>query len=228
MKNNISYENLLQLAAKEVFESKMSEMPSDKELNKLYGARSTKHKKKMQKLIRVENRKNMIYSFIHRFSKVYLIFTLSFIMLSTTLLSAKAVSESVVITLIDWKDKFTNIFVESEYIESELPHIVPTYIPEGFTLVSDFNLSNDSRIFDFENSSSGYISIYLTTYSQNFTANVDNEHSEYYMLNIDSVPGTWIQQEDKNILIISAKGIFYNITGTIPLDEIVEIYKNLK
>lgn len=228
MKNNISYENLLQLAAREAFQRKMSEIPSDRELKKLYGKQSAQHKKRMQKLLARENRKNTVYDMARRFSKIYLVFTLTFVLFSAALLSAEAVRESIATTLFDWQTGFTNIFVHGELSRQELPDIDAAYIPPGFSLVSDIAVSEDSRIIEFENSSAGHITIHLTTFSRNFSANADNEYSDYYKLTIDNVPGTWIQQGNINMLIISADGIFCNISGTVPVDEIIRIYKNLK
>lgn len=228
MKNSISYENLIQLAAKESFQRKISEMPSDDELKRLYGNKSARHKKKMQKMLNKDKRQIAISNLSRRFSKIYFIFTSSLIVVFSTLLSARAVRESISVTILDWKHNFTGIFIENENIRSGLPDMEITYIPEGFSLVSDEQISLDTRIINYENNSSDYIIIYISTYSQNFTNNVDNEYSEYYMLRIDDIPATWVQQDNQNTLVISQNSIFYNISGTVSLDEIVRIYKNIK
>lgn len=227
MKNNTSFDNLLQLAAKESFKNKVSSFPPDEELVKMYGKQSERHKKKMTKILKSEKRKENISYLVRRFSKTYMISSLCFVFFFSTLLSAEAVRESISITLIDWKDKFVNIFIESEYSRDKLPDITISYVPEGFTLISTIEPSAESKILNYENNQSDYLIIHLSTFSQNFTDNIDNEFSNYYSLKIYGDSGTWIQQGDKNILIIAKNGIFYNITGTILIEEIVEIYKNI-
>lgn len=227
MKNNTSFDNLLQLAAKESFKNKVSSFPPDEELVKMYGKQSERHKKKMTKILKSEKRKENISYLVRRFSKTYMISSLCFVFFFSTLLSAEAVRESISITLIDWKDKFVNIFIESEYSRDKLPDITISYVPEGFTLISTIEPSAESKILNYENNQSDYLIIHLSTFSQNFTDNIDNEFSNYYSLKICGDSGTWIQQGDKNILIIAKNGIFYNITGTILVEEIVEIYKNI-
>ena len=227
MKNNTSFDNLLQLAAKESFKNKVSSFPPDEELVKMYGKQSERHKKKMTKILKSEKRKENISYLVRRFSKTYMIASLCFVFFFSTLLSAEAVRESISITLIDWKDKFVNIFIESEYSRDKLPDITISYVPEGFTLISTIEPSAESKILNYENNQSDYLIIHLSTFSQNFTDNIDNEFSNYYSLKICGDSGTWIQQGDKNILVIAKNGIFYNITGTILIEEIVEIYKNI-
>ena len=228
MSEKVRFENMLHMAVREVYMDRISAIPSDEEIDKIYTA-SQAHTKKMEAMIRKESRSEKIIKFSRAASRVAVIVLIAFSLTFSTLLTAEAVRESVVTTVLEWKDKFTRIFMESDMQAEVLPEIRFNYIPESFSLVDEYTVISSTLIsYTYSNHDNVYFWITTSSKSNYTNDHIDNEYSNYYILNIDNNSGIWVNTGDENRLIISRNNLYFNISGKLPIEEIVQIYKNIE
>lgn len=227
MNHDVDFENLVRLSIREVNRKRLEAIPSDEEINSLY-PESKVLKDNMIFMYRKNNRK---YNFIEFSRRASTLIASILIMISLScfpLLTAKAVRESVVTTVLDWKDKFTRIFMESDIQIDVLPEIILNYIPYGYEIVNEDSINSSSVLSaTYKNNKNNYIRILINLKSNHSIYSVDNEFSNYYTLIIGDSTGTWVYTNDENKLIITKNNLFINISGQISIEEIVQIYKNI-
>lgn len=154
---------------------------------------------------------------------MFIAFTVAF----APLISAKAVRESIVQTVIEWKDEFASIFFKSENEPAVINEVNIGYMVEGFEFVESFSPDNYTYKTTFVNGEK-FINIniyseYLSTIEHN-----DNEFSNYYTISIDDKNGIWLYREDYSVLLISNNKFIYSIYGNIDIGKLIEIYKNIE
>lgn len=224
MSEQVSFDSLLRMAVRETYLQQTNSIPADDKLDEIIHP-SDKFEKKMQAMVRRESRNEKLIYFRNITAKVAVVVLLCISLTFGSLLTANAVRESVATTILEWHDKFTRIFIETDTQPDKLPEIRFNYIPEGFELVKEESVNNNLyKVYTYRNISNNYVRIYI-----NFgDDNIDNENTTFYLLSIDNVRAMWINKQDNNQLIISVGYINFNINGNIKLEEIVNIYKNIE
>ncbi|MBR2028865.1 MAG: DUF4367 domain-containing protein [Oscillospiraceae bacterium] len=226
MNNNVSFDAMLQMAAREAVYRQLDSFPSKRELEKMFEPTKT-HEDKINKIIKKETRADKFAEFNRQFSKVAVILLITFTVTFTPLISAKAVRESIVQTVIEWKDEFASIFFKSENVPAVINDVKIGYMVEGF--------ESDGPTYKTKYT-------YRKTYTNNFetininvcpvdamsTFHTDNKHSDYYSISIDNHYGILVYRENYSILTISDDMFIYSIDGNISINELIEIYKNIE
>lgn len=226
MNNNVSFDAMLQMAAREAVYRQLDSFPSKRELEKMFEPTQT-HEDKINKIIKKETRADKFAEFNRQFSKVAVILLITFTVTFTPLISAKAVRESIVQTVIEWKDEFASIFFKSENVPAVINDVKIGYMVEGFESSGDVVKDEYMYKETFINNSK---IINLTIYSENAitVAHIDNEYTDYYYISINNNDGIWIYRENFSRLIISDNNFVYSIDGNVDVGEIINIYKNIE
>lgn len=226
MNNNVSFDAMLQMAARESMYRQLNSFPSKRELEKMYTP-SDIHENKMNRLIRKENRSDKFIAFHRQFSKVAVILLVAFTVTFTPLITAEAVRESIVQTVIEWKEEFASIFFKSERTPAVINEVKIGYMPEGFeaegTLIKNEYVYSER--FAINNK---YIIIRIYSKYSTTALNIDNEYSNYYSITIGNNNGIWICDDNYSSLIISDRNYIYGIEGSANIGEIINIYKNIE
>lgn len=226
MNNNVSFDALLQMVARESVYRQLDSFPSKRELENMFDPSKT-HEDKINKIIRKENRSDKFAAFNRQFSKVAVILLIAFTVTFTPLISAKAVRESIVQTVIEWKDEFTSIFFKSENTPAVINGVNIGYMVEGFE--SDGPIFKDEYMYKKSYAqNSKFININIFSENKAITVNADNEFSNYYVISIDNNDGIWIYHDTFSKLIISNNEFIYIIEGSISIEEIINIYQNIE
>ena len=226
MNNNVSFDAMLQMAARESMYRQLNSFPSKKELKKMYTP-SDVHENKMNRLIRKENRSDKFIAFHRQFSKVAVILLVAFTVTFTPLITAEAVRESIVQTVIEWKEEFASIFFKSERTPAVINEVKIGYMPEGFESAEE---SIHSKYLYTETFSNNMNFIILNIYSGDeiSISNFDNKYTEYYAITIDNNEGVWLYHNNISSLIISKNNFIYHIDGNIDIGELINIYKSIE
>lgn len=228
MNSNVKLESLVRLAVREDCMSYLDSIPSEKELEKILNP-SPKFIDAINKILAKATRSETVAQFKRIASKVAVIVLICFSLSFSTLLTAKAVRESIVTTVLEWHDKFTKIFVTSDAPPQDLPEIRLNYIPEGFELVEEESCSfPDVKIFVYKNSYQQFVRVVIELSTTLPTDYANNENSSYIMLTLNNKNCIWINHSNENKLIIPFHSYILNITSSSNLEEIIEIYKNIE
>ncbi len=225
MNNNVSFDAMLQMAARESIYRQLNSFPSKKELEKMYSP-SAAHENKMNKLIRKENRSDKFITFHKQLSKVAVILLITLTVTFTPLITAEAVRESIVQTVIEWKEEFASIFFKSENTPAVINEVKIGYMPEGFESVEPASQNEYSYTETFV-SNHKHIVIGINSKYSETTANLDNEYTYYYSVLINNDKGILIYEEDYSTLIMSDSKFIYSIYGNTDISELMDIYKNI-
>ena len=228
MNSNVKLESLVRLAVREDYMSYLDSIPGEKELEKILNP-SPKFIDAINKILSKATRSETVAQFKKIASKVAVIVLICFSLSFSTLLTAKAVRESIVTTVLEWHDKFTKIFVTSDAPPQALPEIRLNYIPEGFELVEEECYSfPDIFVFMYENPPQQFLRIVIELSRTYTIEQIDNENSSYHILSLDNKNCIWINHNNENKLIIPFNLFTLNITSSLNLEEIIEIYKNIE
>lgn len=226
MNNNVSFDSMIQMAAKESVYRQMDSFPSKKELENMFSPSQT-HENKMNKLIKKENRFDKLVEFNRHFSKVASVMFIIFTVTLTPLISAKAVRESIVETVIEWKEDFASIFFKSENTPAVINEAKINYMVDGF--VSDGpDYQDDITYRDTFINGAKFINININSEPATTIAHIDNEFSDYYIITIDDIEGIWIYRNNVSTLIVPKDKYLYDIEGDIDISELINIYKNIE
>ena len=136
MSEQVSFDSLLRMAVRETYLQQTNSIPADDKLDEIIHP-SDKFEKKMQAMVRRESRNEKLIYFRNITAKVAVVVLLCISLTFGSLLTAKAVRESVATTILEWHDKFTRIFIETDTQPDKLPEIRFNSIPEGFELVEE-------------------------------------------------------------------------------------------
>ena len=225
MNNNVSFDAMLKMAAAEAMYRQLDSFPSKKELENMFSP-SKALEDKMNKLIRKESRSDKLARFNRQFSKVAVIMLMVFTVTFTPLISAKAVRESIVETIIEWRDEFASIFFKSEAEPAVINDVKIGYMVEGFEENTNIYQNKYAYRKTFE---LGPQHINIAIYSKhNISSHIDNEYSDYYSIVIAGNDGIWIYRENNSKLIISNNMFIYCIDGNTDIGNLIEIYKNIE
>ena len=226
MNNKVSFDAMLHMAARESVYRQLNAIPPKKELEKLYTV-SDAHQKKINRIIKNENIADKLIKFNRQFSKVAVILLVAVTVTFTPLISAQAVRESIVQTIIEWKEEFASIFFKSENTPAVINDVKIGYMVEGFeeqdeAIKSDYEYRNHFVLEDM------YINVNIFMEDKNFATHTDNEYSNYYIISIEGNDGIWVCREGFSALVIYDNGLIYSIDGNIDIGELINIYKNIE
>lgn len=224
MNKEVTFDSLLRMAIRETYIEEITAIPEENKLEEILHP-SDEYKRKTTAILHKQSNNEKLHKLGKIVSKVAVVILICISLSFSTLLTAQAVRESVVTTILEWHDKFTKIFIKSDVTLQELPEIRFNYIPEGFELVEEKTIIKSSfKIFNYESINNHYISIYF-----NFdNLNIDNEHSDYYLISVDDVTGKWINSTSENQLIIPKNNIAFSIKSSLSLAELIKIYENIQ
>lgn len=224
MNNQVSFDSLLRMAVRETYMDQVNSIPPEDELEKILHT-DDNFKNKIRAIVRRENRNEKLIHFSRAATKVAVVVLMCISLTFASLMTADAVRESVATTILEWHDKFTRIFIKTDTVPEKLPEIRFNYIPEGFELVEDECMKDNSfQIYTYRNSLNNFIKIHINF---DFDDN-DNEQSSYFKLIIDNIEGIWINNVYNNKLIISLNDIKFSISGDIGIEQLVQVYKNIE
>lgn len=224
MNNQVSFDSLLRMAVRETYMDQVNSIPPEDELEKILHT-DDNFKNKIKAIVHRENRNEKLIHFSRAATKVAVVVLVCISLTFASLMTADAVRESVATTILEWHDKFTRIFIETDAQSDKLPEIRFNYIPEGFELVEEETVnSNTFKTISYYSEDKQFLIINV-----NFDNDkVDNEHSTYYSILIGGSRGIWINSELDNNLIINNENIMYSMKSTLSLDELVKIYENIE
>lgn len=224
MSEQVSFDSLLRMAVRETYLQQTNSIPAEDKLDEIIHP-SDKFEKKMQAMVRRESRNEKLIYFRKITAKVAVVVLLCISLTFGSLLTAKAVRESVATTILEWHDKFTRIFIETDTQPNKLPEIRFNYIPEGFELVEEESVNTDTfKVFNYVKSDGMFLKIYINRTIDK----VDNEHNNYYAIIVGESSAIWINTESENNLLINNKNINYSIKSSLSLEEIIEVYENIE
>lgn len=228
MNNQVSFDSLLRMAVRETYMDQVNAIPPEDELEKILHP-DDNFKNKIRAIVHRENRNEKLIHFSRAAAKVAVVVMVCISLTFASLMTAEAVRESVATTILEWHDKFTRIFIETDAAPEKLPEIRFNYIPEGFELVEEESVVSDSFLnYKFLNGNSSYFHVNINTNKKHTKINVDNEHSYFYQIRINDANGIWISGIYENRLIISDKMLSFTINGDIPIEQIIGIYENIE
>ena len=176
-----------------------------------------------------EDRNEKLIHFRKTVSKVAVIVMVCISLTSASLLSAEAVRESVAITILEWHDKFTKIFIETDTHLEKLPEIKFNYIPEGFELVENESFETATFIsLMFRDKNLSFLRINVNLSQNKILDYADNERSNYFYIKIQNNYCLYLYSKTERQFIFSLNNIQFNIAGEHSIEELVRIYKNIE
>jgi len=227
MNNQVSFDSLLRMAIRETYMEQINSIPSEEKLEQILHP-SHAFKQKISAIVRRETRNEKLIQMRRITGRVAVVIMLCISLTFGSLLTAKAVRESVATTILEWHDKFTRIFIETDVPPTQLPEIRFNYIPEGFELVEEESfIIPDTMLLTYRNDKINFLQIIISSSNDTNIDKSDNEFSSFYSIKIDERYGTWISKDNENQLIIFNL-YTYNIVGELKIEEIIKIYKNIE
>ena len=227
MNNQVSFDSLLRMAVRETYMEQINSIPAEDKLEETLKP-SVAFKKKISAIVRKETRNEKLIHFRKVAYRVAVVLMMCISLTFGSLLTAKAVRESIATTILEWHDKFTRIFIETDTPPTELPEIRFNYIPEGFELVDEESyIRMDYQLFTYKHNGS-FINIYITNEQPNNSDFIDNETSTIYPIKIEESYCLWRSNIYENQLIGSTHGKFCSIVSSLTIEEIINIYKNIE
>lgn len=133
-KIRISPDALIAMIVTEAQDRELAQMPSLKEMNEDFQP-SEKFQRKMEALVHDTKRKAERKKRLLGIKRFFITLTAAISIFSCTMLPVKAVREAVITTLIEWHDKFVSVIYVNDESSVTTFHIIPSYIPKGFSQV---------------------------------------------------------------------------------------------
>lgn len=214
------------IMAFELYNQKLCEsLPTDEELKDI--TFSETFEKNMQKLISMQ--KKSYYYVINTVGKRVAIIVLAIIIsLTATTFSVKALREAVIQFFIETFTTHSDVSVEGDEIpfEMDFKKVQPRYLPEGFTLSRD--LSNEILCF-IEYANTENVIINYSQYRNDGTAfSVDTEGVDFETIYINGLEGIMYENKGVNKIVFADEEYFYDIKGSISMDELVKMAESIK
>lgn len=151
-------------------------------------------------------------------------------MFSCVMMPVRAVREAVVTTLIEWHDEFMSVVFSADPSNGRTlsEDVQLKYIPDGFVMNKPVDQNGTSYLAEYGNGSDSFTVLILDLSNQPFIA-MDNEYSTYYSIQFDSHDAIWGCRDDgASLLTWHDKDFACNITGTLPLNELIKIAENIE
>jgi hypothetical protein len=216
---------LLKAAVREAFKKEIDALPDNEKLAAYKP--SPVLDKRIGSLIKSSYRKIQARRFVKGLGKAAACLCVLLAVSSVILLSVEATRNAIFNAVLDWQDEYTEIKYEGASENNSIYR--PTYLPEGFhekSVEGDINFTtvfyeNDagvSIIFDQQKAGSG-------------TTLVDNEHSDYYEVQISGNIGHLFKsktENDSSILIWEDHGIVFELLSVFNSDELIRMAESVK
>ncbi len=225
MNNKISLDSMIHLAVNELDERQYEAYIAAKTANTLKQPGENLDNR-IQRIIHKRDRKDKYIYFGKVMSKVAVCFMILFTCTSFTFLTAEAVRESVAMVAMEWYEKFTRTTISADNPPAELPEIELGYIPEGF-VTEEHSYSIDEYYHKFIYNKDGLLEITIVIADSNIGFNFDNERLEYYIVKMGNENILWFNNDNYNHILISEKGLTFDLKGDFPLNELVEVHRNI-
>ena len=110
MNNQVSFDSMLRMAIRETYMEQINSIPSEDKLEEILNP-SPSFKKKINAIVLKETRNEKLMYMRRAAFRVAVVLMMCVSLTFGSLLTAKAVRESVATTILEWHDKFTKIFI---------------------------------------------------------------------------------------------------------------------
>lgn len=226
MENKVSLEAMIHFAVTELEEREYRQYLELKENNRLETPAES-YERKMQKALKEGKNSDRLVRFRKAAARAASVFFIAFSLMSMSFLNVRAVREAVAQVIMEWYDGFTKTTIVAQATVDKIPDVEFGYIPEGFELVRVDDEYTWLHRYEFETPDSKHFEITFMISDSNSNINSDNDRLDYYTVTIDDIPDIWVGNTDFNKIVISKNGITFDISGTMGLKELIEIYNNI-
>lgn len=200
-KIRISPDALIAMIVTEAQDRELAQMPSLEEMNEDFQP-SEKFQRKMEALVHDTKRKAERKKRLLDIKRFFITLTAAISIFSCTMLPVKAVREAVITTLIEWHDKFVSIIYVNDESSVTTFHIIPSYIPKGFSQVEVPDESSGFYYGQFSDSHNNWFDILVLPIENTQETFLDNEFSTYYSINFNGIQAIWgIMNDGSNTLL---------------------------
>lgn len=222
-KIRISPDALIAMIVTEAQDRELAQMPSLEEMNEDFQP-SEKFQRKMEALVHDTKRKAERKKRLLDIKRFFITLTAAISIFSCTMLPVKAVREAVITTLIEWHDKFVSIIYVNDESSVTTFHIIPSYIPKGFSQVEVPDESSGFYYGQFSDSHNNWFDILVLPIENTQETFLDNEFSTYYSINFNGIQAIWgIMNDGSNTLLWERGTLSFQVCGNLDLTELIKI-----
>ena len=222
-KIRISPDALIAMIVTEAQDRELAQMPSLEEMNEDFQP-SEKFQRKMEALVHDTKRKAERKKRLLGIKRFFITLTAAISIFSCTMLPVKAVREAVITTLIEWHDKFVSVIYVNDESSVTTFHIIPSYIPKGFSQVEVPDESSGFYYGQFSDSHNNWFDILVLPIENTQETFLDNEFSTYCSINFNGIQAIWGIMDDKsNTLLWESRALSFQVRGNLDLTEIIKI-----
>ena len=227
-KIRISPDALIAMIVTEAQDRELARMPSLEEMNEDFQP-SEKFQRKMEALVRDTKRKAERKKRLLGIKRFFITLTAAISIFSCTMLPVKAVREAVITTLIEWHDKFVSVIYVNDESSVTTFHIIPSYIPKGFSQVEVPDESSGFYYGQFSDSHNNWFDILVLPIENTQETFLDNEFSTYYSINFNGIQAIWgIMNDGSNTLLWERGTLSFQVCGNLDLTEPIKISEKIK
>lgn len=227
-KIRISPDALIAMIVTEAQDRELAQMPSLEEMNEDFQP-SEKFQRKMEALVHDTKRKAERKKRLLDIKRFFITLTAAISIFSCTMLPVKAVREAVITTLIEWHDKFVSIIYVNDESSVTTFHIIPSYIPKGFSQVEVPDESSGFYYGQFSDSHNNWFDILVLPIENTQETFLDNEFSTYYSINFNGIQAIWgIMNDGSNTLLWERGTLSFQVCGNLDLTEPIKISEKIK
>ena len=227
-KIRISPDALIAMIVTEAQDRELAQMPSLEEMNEDFQP-SEKFQGKMEALVHDTKRKAERKKRLLDIKRFFITLTAAISIFSCTMLPVKAVREAVITTLIEWHDKFVSVIYVNDESSVTTFHIIPSYIPKGFSQVEVPDESSGFYYGQFSDSHNNWFDILVLPIENTQETFLDNEFSTYYSINFNGIQAIWgIMNDGSNTLLWERGTLSFQVCGNLDLTELIKISEKIK
>ena len=227
-KIRISPDALIAMIVTEAQDRELAQMPSLEEMNEDFQP-SEKFQRKMEALVHDTKRKAERKKRLLGIKRFFITLTAAISIFSCTMLPVKAVREDVITTLIEWHDKFVSVIYVNDESSVTTFHIIPSYIPKGFSQVEVPDESSGFYYGQFSDSHNNWFDILVLPIENTQETFLDNEFSTYYSINFNGIQAIWgIMNDGSNTLLWERGTLSFQVRGNLDLTELIKISEKIK
>lgn len=227
-KIRISPDALIAMIVTEAQDRELAQMPSLEEMNEDFQP-SEKFQRKMEALVHDTKRKAERKKRLLGIKRFFITLTAAISIFSCTMLPVKAVREAVITTLIEWHDKFVSVIYVNDESSVTTFHIIPSYIPKGFSQVEVPDESSGFYYGQFSDSHNNWFDILVLPIENTQETFLDNEFSTYYSINFNGIQAICgIMNDGSNTLLWERGTLSFQVCGNLDLTELIKISEKIK
>lgn len=227
-KIRISPDALIAMIVTEALDRELEQMPSLEEMNEDFHP-SERFQRKIEALVHDTKRKAERKKRLLDIKRFFITLTAAISIFSCTMLPVKAVREAVITTLIEWHDKFVSVIYVNDESSVTTFHIIPSYIPKGFSQVEVPDESSGFYYGQFSDSHNNWFDILVLPIENTQETFLDNEFSTYYSINFNGIQAIWgIMNDGSNTLLWERGTLSFQVCGNLDLTELIKISEKIK